>query len=187
MRVITGKICVRELKLGYIANVTKCPLAIDKRKIEFPALPETEFNEVVFSISNTSQKDYIVEMVPPNPRISGLMVNPLVSIIKAGSGALVSMRYNSKFRDLTYKVMEDLGKPLRSDNGKDQIAGLVSINKKLAARLEAKKKEVAAPSKDDPKKKAGAPPPKEVPARAPVKGKGAPTAEEEAAEAERLR
>lgn len=126
-------------------------------------------------------------MVPPNPRISGILINPVVSIIKAGSGSLVSMRYNSKFRDLTYQVMQDLGKPLRSDNGKDQIPGLVTVNKKLAAKLEAKKKEQVAPVKDDPKKKGGAPPAKEPPAKPPAKGKGAPTAEEEAAEAERIR
>lgn len=51
-RVITGKICVRELKLGYCVDVTKCPLVCDKQKIEFPALPETEYNEVVFSVVN---------------------------------------------------------------------------------------------------------------------------------------
>lgn len=78
-------------------------------------------------------------MVPPNPRLSGLMINPLVSIIKPGSGTLVSLRYNSKFRDLTYQVMEDLSKPQRSDKNNEIVPGLVNVNKKLAARLEAKK------------------------------------------------
>lgn len=49
-RMITGKICVRELKLGYMVNVIKCPLVPDKQKIEFPSLPETEFNEVVLTV-----------------------------------------------------------------------------------------------------------------------------------------
>lgn len=35
--------------------------------------------------------------------------------------------------------MENLNKPMRSDDGKDAIPGLVNVNKKLAARLEAKK------------------------------------------------
>jgi hypothetical protein len=83
---ITGKICVRELKLGYSVSVTKCPLIPDKQKIEFPALPETEFNEVVLTVSNNSQKDYIIEVVPPNPKLSGLVVNPLVNTVKAGGG-----------------------------------------------------------------------------------------------------
>jgi hypothetical protein len=38
------------MKLNYTAVVTKCPLIADKQKIEYPALPETEFNEVVLSV-----------------------------------------------------------------------------------------------------------------------------------------
>lgn len=189
-RIITGKICVRELKLGYTVEVTKCPLICDKRKIEFPALPETEFNETVFSISNHSTKEYMIEMVPPNLRISGLLCNPLVSIIKPGGGALMSMRYNSKFRDLTYVVNSTLNDPIESDESKSTIAGLVNVNKKLAARLEARKKQAAeaAPVEAKGKGGKGAPAAKEAPpAKAAAKGKGGPTAEEEAAEAERVK
>lgn len=49
---ITGKICARELKINYLANVMKCPIVADKRKVEFQALPETEFGEVVLSLTN---------------------------------------------------------------------------------------------------------------------------------------
>jgi len=77
-RLITGKICAREIKINYQANVTKCPLLSDKRKIEFPALPEEEFCEVVLQLQNLSSKEQMVEIVPPNSKISGLMVNPLV-------------------------------------------------------------------------------------------------------------
>ena len=45
---------MRELKLSYNVLVTKCPLISDKQLIEFPALPETEFNEVVLSVTNHS-------------------------------------------------------------------------------------------------------------------------------------
>ena len=136
-RIITGKIAVRELKLGYSANVIKCGLACDKTKIEFPALPEEEFNEVVYSISNHSQKDYMIEIVPPNPKVSGITVNPLVNVIKSGSGTLVSMRYNSKFRDLSYQVMENLNKS-RAEAVHSDISGMVKVNKKLAARMKAR-------------------------------------------------
>jgi hypothetical protein len=51
---ITGKICAREIKIDYTVNVTKCPLIVDKMKIEFPALPEEEFAEVVLSVTNSS-------------------------------------------------------------------------------------------------------------------------------------
>jgi hypothetical protein len=75
---ITGLIQARELKLGYSVNVSKCPLSSDKKKLEFPALPEKEFAEIVLTLSNTSTKAYTIELVPPNPKLSGLMVNPLV-------------------------------------------------------------------------------------------------------------
>jgi molybdopterin converting factor small subunit len=35
VRMITGQICARELKLPYVANVTKCPIQVDKSKLEF--------------------------------------------------------------------------------------------------------------------------------------------------------
>jgi hypothetical protein len=53
-RVITGEICARELKLPYTANVSKCPLSVDKQRIEYPALPENEIKEVVIEIRNNS-------------------------------------------------------------------------------------------------------------------------------------
>lgn len=179
-RIITGKICVRELKLPYKANVTKCPLQADKQKIEFPALPEEEFNEVVLSITNSSQKDQMIEIVPPHQRMSGLTINPLVNTLKAGGGALVSLKYSSKFRDLTHQVMEEINNPVILQEGKG-IPGLVTTNKKLAERLAAKKKETGEPAAATKGGKAPAAPPKEDPkakkdAKAPAKG--GPTQEE---------
>lgn len=109
--------------------MSKCPIGCDKKKIEFPALPETEFNEVVISVTNLSQKEQLIEIVPPNPKVSGLTINPLVCSLKPGGGSLVSIKYDSKFRDLTYKVMEDLLKPQVLAN--TSVAGLVTQNKKL--------------------------------------------------------
>ena len=37
-----------------MTNVIKCPLILDKKKIEYPALPQTEFSEVVLNINNSS-------------------------------------------------------------------------------------------------------------------------------------
>ena len=52
--------------MPYTGTVIKCPIRTDKTKIEFPCLPETEFNEVVVQVSNDSNKTYMVETVPPN-------------------------------------------------------------------------------------------------------------------------
>ena len=84
--------------------------------------------------------------------------------------------------------------PIEED-GAGQVkapAGMVKMNKKLAAKLAAKKDNADAAAPVDPKGgKKGAPPPaaakKEDPPKKDAKGKGGPTAEEEEAEAERLK
>ena len=113
--------------------------------------------------------------------------------MKAGGGALVSLKYSSKFRDLSHAVMNEINNPIILQEGKG-IPGLVTTNKKLAARLEASKKEGGAAGGAADAKKGGKGAPaapakeekkgKEAPAKA---AKGGPTADEEAAEAERLR
>ena len=102
VRLITGKACVRELKLPYQCNVSKCPITSDKSKIDLPCLPEYEFSEVVLELSNTSSKPYTFELVPPLFVVSGITVNPLVKQLEAGRSTLVSVRYDSKFRDIDY-------------------------------------------------------------------------------------
>ena len=44
----------------------------------------------------------MIELVPPNPKLSGIMVNPLVQNLASGKSTLVSVKYTSKFRDLTH-------------------------------------------------------------------------------------
>jgi hypothetical protein len=99
------------LKLPYIANVSKCPLVADKSKLEFPALPENEHKEIVLEIKNSSQKNLMMEVVPPNFQLSGLIVNPLVVPLSAGRSTLLSVKYHSKFREFTASALEDLYKP----------------------------------------------------------------------------
>jgi len=47
VRLITGELCAREVKLPFTCNVVKCPISSDKSKIEFPSLPEGEAKEIV--------------------------------------------------------------------------------------------------------------------------------------------
>ena len=42
---------------------------------------------------------------------SGLTVNPLVKPIEGGKSTLISIKYNSEFRDLTYTKMNEIIKP----------------------------------------------------------------------------
>ena len=126
---MTGGICARELKISYNANVVKCPITCDKSLIEFPALPENEHKEVVLEVKNTSQKALIMEIVPPHPDISGLIVNPLVVPLNPGLATLVSIKYMSKFRDFNHQAMEDMFKPKYEEGS--MPAGMVVKNKKL--------------------------------------------------------
>ncbi len=116
-------------------------------------MPETEFSEVVIQVSNDTSKNYIVETVPPNLQIAGLLVNPLVIDLKAGRSALICIRYNSQFRDLTLKKMEELFKPKFDSNNKP---GLGNKNKKLEERLKKEKEDALKEVPVDPKAKAGA-------------------------------
>ena len=84
--------------------------------------------------------------------------------------------------------------PIEEDGQGGQLkapAGMVKMNKKLAAKLASKKDNADAAAPVDPKGKKGAPPPaaakKEEPPKKDAKGKGGPTAEEEEAEAERIK
>jgi len=96
---------------------------------------------VVLEIKNTSQKNLIMEVVPPNYQISGIMVNPLVIPLQGGRSTLLSIKYHSKFRDFTASALEDLYKPKLGLDGKEQPRGMVARNRKLAERIEKKMKE----------------------------------------------
>jgi len=84
--------------------------------MEFPSLPENETQEIVFEVSNPTQKNYLIEFVPPNPKLSGLMVNPLVKELPGGRSGLISIKYTSLFREFTAKALEDLLKPVTKED-----------------------------------------------------------------------
>ena len=106
----------------------------------------------------------MVELVPPNIKIAGLIVNPLVTDLKAGRSALICIRYNSEFRDLSLKKMEELFKP------KEHLIkpGMGVRNKKLEERIKKEREEAAKEVPIDPKAKAGAKPVAAAPAKKPA-------------------
>lgn len=137
VRLITGQACVREVKLPYLVNVVKCPITSDKYKIEFPCLPESEFSEVVVELTNQTGKAYTVEVVPPPKGVSGLTVNPLVKPIEANKSTLVSIKYTSAFRDLTYATHQEMVNPPSADSegAKPGLVKTGTRNKKLEERI----------------------------------------------------
>lgn len=84
---------------------------MDKQRIEYPALPQNESKEVVFEVKNVSQKNYMIEVVPPNFQVSGILVNPLVVPLAAGRSTLVSIKFHSKFREFNASSLEEIFKP----------------------------------------------------------------------------
>ena len=187
---------MREVKVPYLVNVTKCPITSDKYKIEFPCLPEGEFYESVVELTNSSGKNYTIEVVPPKGCFSGLTVNPLVKPIEAGKSTLVSIKFDSKFRDLNYFSYEELTAPKKVEEVKG--TGLVKAgrNKKLEERIKKQKEEKeAAAGAADPKAKGGKAAPakdaKKEDAKAAAGGKAVKKTqqqiEEEEAEEERMR
>ena len=194
VRLITGEACVREVKLPYLVNVTKCPIVSDRYKIEFPCLPEGEFSESVVELTNQSAKNFTFEIVPPMQALSCLTVNPLVKPIEAGKSTLVSVKFDSKFRDLTYASYEELTKPKKAEESKATGIARAGRNKKLEEKIRQQKAErEAAGQAVDPKAKGGkgAPPAKKEDPKADKGGKAAKKTqqqiEEEEAEEERLR
>ena len=116
-------------------NVTKCPITSDRYKIEFPCLPEGEFAESVIELTNVSAKNYTFEAVPPMNTLSGLTVNPLVQPIEAGKSTLVSVKFDSKFRDLTYQSYEDIMAPVKTLSTKSTGIAKAGRNKKLEEKI----------------------------------------------------
>jgi len=174
--------------------VSKCPLSCDKNRVEYPALPESETYEVVFEISNHSQKDFMLEICPPNPKLSGLMINPLVKSLSSGSSMLVSMKYLAHFREFNAKAIENMDKLGDKDGqaGEEVPKGMVQTrNRKVLAKIEEKKQQEQANAKPDPKGKAGAkggaPDKKEDKKAPPAKGKKGEPVVDPREEEERLR
>ena len=64
----------------------------------------------------------------------------MVVPLSAGRSTLLSVKYHSKFREFSAAALEDLYKPKIAD-GSEVPKGMVARNKKLAERLEKKKKE----------------------------------------------
>lgn len=149
--------------MPFQCNVQRCPIQSDKSKIELPCLPEDEFTEVVLELKNTSQRNFTVEVVPPLNKVSGLLINPLVKELEAGRSTLVSVRYDSKFRDIDYKLGQSI---MAQEIGEGNNTGLVQTrNKRLEERLKKEKQEKEQEAVKDPKAKPGAkaPPPKAAP------------------------
>lgn len=124
-RIITGNICSREVKISYKVNVMRLPLKLTHSLIEFPGLPEKETVEIVTQIENPTQKTYMVELLPPNPKLSGIMLTPVVMQIPPQKSSLVSIKYKAAFRDFNSQTLEKLRKEEEAGRRAKEVQGLI--------------------------------------------------------------
>ena len=183
-RLVTGDICSREVKVNFKANVIRMPLKISKTLIIMPPLPEKESVEIITQIENPTSKTYSVVLIPPNTKLSGLMITPVVMQIQPQKSKLVSIKFNSEFRDFNRTILEEIKEAELKFKKEQEIKGLVTKeddqdeennaeenpepahgtkkrkrrkrNKKLAERLQQTQANVEEPAADGKKK---APPP----------------------------
>jgi len=72
--------------------------------------------------------------------VSGLIVNPLVKPIEAGKSTLISVKYDSEFRDLTYARMNEIVKPAQNAQ---KATGMITgaKNKRLTEKVKQQREE----------------------------------------------
>jgi len=102
----TGKISARELRLPWSINIVKCPIKFSSCFLDMPSLPLEESVEQTISVVNTTGKPYNIELSPPEYQVSGIRITPMVAKLDPGQSTIVSIRYNSAFRDLEYNTLQ---------------------------------------------------------------------------------
>ena len=124
-RIVTGDIWSREVKINYKANVVKLPLKVSHSLVEFPGLPEKEIVEFVTQIENPTQKTFMVELIPPKQRLSGIMITPVVMQIPPQKSNLVSIKFKAEFREFSAQILEKLKKDEEQARRDKEVQGII--------------------------------------------------------------
>ncbi len=69
---MTGTYSTKEIRIPFLAEITKCPLEFSDLKLEFPVTQIEENHSVRVNVRNTSSKDYILEFFLPYFEVCGL-------------------------------------------------------------------------------------------------------------------
>ena len=92
--------------------------------------------------------------------VCGLTVNPLVKPIEAGKSTLVSVKFDSKFRDMNYYTHEEIMGPKKDSEDKNMGIAKAGRNRKLEEKIRKQKEDREANAGGaDPKAKGGKAPP----------------------------
>lgn len=123
--------------MNYLAHVDKCPIAFDKQRLEFPALPVGETSEIILSSTNKSGKEYEVEIVQPYYKVAGFQITPLVQSLPAGESNLISFKFLSEFRDLSPFDSYLYGDTAIDDEFTKALSASAVRNRRLEEKLKA--------------------------------------------------
>lgn len=101
IRLKSGELCGRELRIPYIAKLQSTPITFSAYKIEFPSTPIHETSEFSFNVFNVSKKmPFSIEIVPPSNSISGLNITPVViPRLSPGGTARIIVKFTAEFRE----------------------------------------------------------------------------------------
>lgn len=104
----------------------RLPLKIAHKLIEFPGLPEKETVELVTQIQNPTSKTYMVELLPPKPQLSGIVLTPVVMQIPPQKSSLISIKYKSLFREFNAQTIEKLKKDEEAARKAKEVQGIIN-------------------------------------------------------------
>eukprot|EP00826_Nyctotherus_ovalis_P048083 TRINITY_DN5628_c0_g4_i1.p1 TRINITY_DN5628_c0_g4~~TRINITY_DN5628_c0_g4_i1.p1 ORF type:complete len:485 (+),score=154.68 TRINITY_DN5628_c0_g4_i1:678-2132(+) len=149
LRVLTGEIMAKELKMTFTATKEKCPVLFDKSKILYPSLSEGETCEslVTVSLNTGMQKDYMVEFTPPPYKLSGLKFCPRTAVAKPGKPVLMQILYDARVRNYDGLVAQEL----QAEMGNDKPVEVLK-NRLIEEELKKKVEEVKKDKKKEEKK-----------------------------------
>ncbi len=82
VKIITGKISTREVKIPFNCEVVGCPLEFSCHKVDYPVLQIEESHLTNFEIKNVSQEDQAFEFFQLEYEICGLSLLPMVHRLK---------------------------------------------------------------------------------------------------------
>jgi len=152
LRVITGNIIAKELKMTFTARKDKSPILFDKSKLMYPLLSEGESYESLITVSlNTGiQKDYMIEFCPPHYKLSGLKFCPTTAVVKPNKPVLVQITYDAKMRNLDPFIFDELKKEM----SEAEKPAATLKNRLIAEDLEKVKEQSPEPTGKDKKKDA---------------------------------
>lgn len=119
LKVITGTISTKEIRINYTADIIKCPLLFSAYKVDFPVLQVEEKASTIIDIKNLTNQEMIYEFCLTEFEVSGLKVAPMVGKIEPNKLAQINLEYYSFYKKLGPFTMDELKKKFQNDTSRN--------------------------------------------------------------------